>query len=201
MQAGAMQAGAVPAGPEQPVLPPAGDGQKVPLARYVEPPAIAAERPMIPPTGMVPAVPAAAPPGGRQQGGMAAQAGGDRYDFHAQQVTRQRDRLLRKAASTKTRARWLTWTGLLLLVAGAAMFVTADLKYIKQLSKSIRYGTAPAPSLGHFGGHPIAGVPVGLLGWGLAAMGAVLLIFGIVCHVMAGSRRRRVNRDFPMPVQ
>jgi pSer/pThr/pTyr-binding forkhead associated (FHA) protein len=183
--------------PESPGPPPAGDGKKVPVAHYIAPPQAAAERPMIPPTGVVPAVPGAAHPGGRPQGEAAGLAGRDRYE---PPIARQRDRALRKAAATRTKARWLTWPGLLFLVVGSGLFVAADLGYLKQVGRSIRSGTAIPSSMGHLG-RPIGGVPEGALGLGIAAFGALLLIFGIVCYIIAGSRRRRAEREYPLPVR
>jgi hypothetical protein len=57
----------------------------------------------------------------------------------------------------------------------------------------------PAPPTDPLG-RPIFGIPSGLLGWAIAAIGAVMLVIGIVLHIVATSRRRRVDREYPMPV-
>jgi hypothetical protein len=46
-------------------------------------------------------------------------------------------------------------------------------------------------------GPEIAGVPGWLLGFGAATVGTVLLGFGIVLHVVATSRRNRIERELP----
>src|SRR5215468_6280620 len=113
-----------------------------------------------------------------------------------QQGVQRRDSFLRDIAATKTKARWLIWLGLLLFLAGFALFGAADLDFIRQIGNGIQSGTAPTSS--PFG-HDIAGVPYGLIGAGVAAIGMVMFIIGIALHVVATSRRKRVERDLPLP--
>jgi hypothetical protein len=96
---------------------------------------------------------------------------GRQYNSHVQHVSQQRENVLRKAAATRTTARWLAWTGLLMVVAGFGVFAAA--------SRS---------------GRDTGGIPFGMAGWALAALGVVLLVAGIVAHVLAASRRRRACR-------
>ena len=98
-----------------------------------------------------------------------------------------------------TKARWLVWLGLLLFIVGFAMFAAADLNFIKQIASDIQSNAAPAPPTDLFG-RPIFGIPSGLLGWAIAAIGALMLVIGIVLHIVATSRRKRVDRDYPMPM-
>ena len=84
----------------------------------------------------------------------------------------------REAAATRTRARRLAGTGLLMLVVGFGVFAAAaDL--------------SPTASLF---GREVGGLPIGLAGWALAALGAILLIAGIVLRALAASRRRQAHR-------
>jgi hypothetical protein len=121
----------------------------------------------------------------------------DQYISHVQYVNQQRENFLREVAATKTKARWLAWTGFLMFVVGFGIFAAADLSFIKGISDAIQNGGEPSPTISPFG-REIGGVPVGLAGWALAALGAILLIVGIVLHIVATSRRRRAYRDFPM---
>ena len=120
-----------------------------------------------------------------------------KYNWHVQNVNQQRENFLREVAATKTKARWLAWTGFLLSVVGFGIFVAADLSFIKSISDAIQSGD-PAPPTTSPLGREIGGVPIGLAGWALAAVGMVLLIVGIVLHVVATSRRKQAYRDFPM---
>jgi pSer/pThr/pTyr-binding forkhead associated (FHA) protein len=136
---------------------------------------------------------------GQQQAQMISNVGRDQYNAHVQQVIQRRDSFMREIASTKTKARWLVWLGLLLFVAGFAMFAAADLTFLKQISNDFGTNSTAPPTTTPFG-RPILGIPSGLLGWAIAAVGALMLIIGIVLHIVATSRRRRVERDYPLPM-
>jgi predicted component of type VI protein secretion system len=136
---------------------------------------------------------------GRQDAQEISNVGRDQYNAQIQQVIQQRDSFMREIAGTRTKARWLVWLGLLLFIAGFAMFAAADLNFLKQISSDIQSNAAPAPPTDPFG-RPIFGIPSGLLGWAIAATGALMLVIGIVLHIVATSRRRRVERDYPMPM-
>jgi hypothetical protein len=145
----------------------------------------------------------AAPPGpvrysiGQQDAQVISNVGRDQYNAHVQQVVQQRDSFLRDIAATKTKARWLVWIGLLLFLAGFALFAAADLNFIRQISNDFQSGSTVLP--GNPFGHNVGGVPSGLLGAGLAAIGMMLLVIGILLHIVATSRRRRVERELPLP--
>jgi pSer/pThr/pTyr-binding forkhead associated (FHA) protein len=108
-----------------------------------------------------------------------------------------RQSFLREVAATKTKARWLAWTGLVIFLTGFGLFAYADLDFLKQISNSFQTNQEPS-TLSPFGRN-VGGVPIGLIGWAMGAVGAVLLIVGIVLHIVAAARRRRADRDFPMP--
>lgn len=135
---------------------------------------------------------------GQQEAEVISNVGRDQYNAQVQQVIQQRDSFMREIAGTKTKARWLVWLGLLLFVIGFAMFAAADLNMLKQISSDFSNNTA-APPTDPFG-HPILGIPSGLLGWAIGAIGGLMLVIGIVLHIVATSRRRRVERDYPLPV-
>jgi FHA domain len=133
-----------------------------------------------------------------QRAGVINNVDRDQYISHVQYVNQQRENFLREVAATKTKARWLAWTGFLMFVAGFGIFAAADLSFIKGISDAIQNGGGPPPTASPFG-REIGGVPFGLAGWALAALGTIVLIVGIVLHIVATSRRRRAYRDFPVP--
>jgi pSer/pThr/pTyr-binding forkhead associated (FHA) protein len=135
-----------------------------------------------------------------QRAGSIDNIGGDlnNYNSYIQYVNQQRESFLREVAATKTKARWLAWTGFLAFVVGFGIFAAADLSFIKEVSSAIQNGGPVSPTTSPFG-REIGGIPYGLAGWALAALGMMLLIVGIVVHIVATSRRRRAYRDFPVP--
>ena len=132
-----------------------------------------------------------------QRAGVINNVDRDQYISHVQYVNQQRENFLREVAATKTKARWLAWTGFLMFVAGFGVFAAADLSFIKGISDAIQNGGEPSSTTSPFG-REIGGVPFGLAGWALAALGMILLIVGIVLHIVVTSRRRRAYRDFPV---
>ena len=135
---------------------------------------------------------------GQQEAQVISNVGRDQYNAQVQQVIQRRDSFMREIAGTKTKARWLVWLGLLLFVAGFALFAAADLNFLKQISSDFG-SNSTAPPTDPFG-HPILGIPSGLLGWAIGAVGSLMLVIGIVLHIVATSRRRRVERDYPLPM-
>ena len=135
---------------------------------------------------------------GQQEAQVISNIGRDQYNAQVQQVIQRRDSFMREIAGTKTKARWLVWLGLLLSVVGFAMFAAADLNLLKQISSDFGSNGSPAPPTDPFG-HPILGIPSGLLGWAIGAIGGLMLVIGIVLHIVATSRRKRVERDYPLP--
>jgi pSer/pThr/pTyr-binding forkhead associated (FHA) protein len=121
--------------------------------------------------------------------------GSDHMEFNY--LIQQRENFLREVAATKTKARWLAWTGFVTFLAGFGLFAYADLSFIKQISNSFQAGQEPS-TISPFGRN-IAGVPIGLIGWAVGVLGMVLLIVGIVLHIVAASRRKRADRHFPVP--
>jgi len=132
-----------------------------------------------------------------QRAGVINNVDRDQYISHVQYVNQQRENFLREVAATKTKARWLAWMGFLMFVVGFGIFAAADLSFIKGISDAIQNGGEPPPGISPFG-REIGGVPFGLAGWALAALGMILLVVGIVLHIVATSRRRRAYREFPV---
>lgn len=145
-----------------------------------------------------PAGPAAPPPGspvsfgiGQQRDGVFHNVGRDQY------VMQQRESFLGHVAATRTKARWLIWLGFGLTVVGTAMFASGVFGFITSITDAMKNDTEPE-IVSPFGGD-VGGFPAGIIGWALAAAGSFLIVLGIVLHVVAASRRKRVDRDFPLP--
>jgi pSer/pThr/pTyr-binding forkhead associated (FHA) protein len=118
------------------------------------------------------------------------------YNSHVQYLKQQRDNLLREVAATRTKARWLVWTGLTMLVLGSGIFAAVDLNFLKPVSKGIQNPGSVPPT------DPFArsagGIPIGLIGFAMAAAGMLLLIVGIALHVVATSRGKQAHRKYPV---
>ena len=131
-----------------------------------------------------------------QRAGVINNVDRDQYISHVQYVNQQRENFLREVAATRTKARWLAWMGFLMFVVGFGVFAATDLSFIKGIADAIQNGGEPTTASPF--GREIGGVPIGLAGWALAALGSILLVVGIVLHIIATSRRRRAYREFPV---
>jgi hypothetical protein len=129
---------------------------------------------------------------GQQHGGVISNVGGNQYNAYVHQV-QQRESFLREIAGTKTKARILAWLGFIFLVLGMIVYGATILRFIK------RIGPNTDPNDVQLLGPDVAGVPVGVYGLAAVALGSVLLIVGIVLHVSASAKRRRVDREVPLP--
>ena len=103
-----------------------------------------------------------------QRAGVINNVDRDQYISHVQYVNQQRENFLREVAATKTKARWLAWTGFLMFVVEFGIFAAADLSFINGINDAIQNGGEPPPTTSPFG-REIGGVPFGLVGWALAA--------------------------------
>lgn len=131
---------------------------------------------------------------GYQRDGVFHNVGRDQYQY----IMEQRESFLRHVAATKTKARWLVWLGFALTAVGFAMFASGVLGFISSVSDAVQSGTEPSATVSPFGGD-VGGFPSGLIGWVLGAIGSFMIILGIVLHVVAASRRKRVDREYPVP--
>ncbi|WP_051274540.1 FHA domain-containing protein [Cellulomonas sp. URHD0024] len=133
---------------------------------------------------------------GTQQGGTINNVGRDQFNQHIHQ---QRESFLREVAATRSKARALVWFGVLTFVVGFGLFAYGVLSFIggiANIAQQSQFESESGLGLSPLG-PPVFGVPLGIIGWGLAAIGALLLVLGIVLHVVATSRRKRVEREFP----
>jgi FHA domain-containing protein len=129
-----------------------------------------------------------------QQAQVLNNVGRDQYFQH---VVHQRDGFLREIAATKTKASRLIWTGVALLVVGIAAYYSMVIGFMSDVSEGISDPTSI--DMADPFGPTVGGVPLGLLGWAAAALGVLLIVIGIVLHVVATARRRRVDASHPLP--
>lgn len=129
---------------------------------------------------------------GPQHAGAINNVGRDQYNAYVQQ----RESFLREVAATKSKARLLAWAGFLLLVVGFVIWAGTIFGFIQRVSS---FDESTQPGDVELLGPSVAGVPVGIIGYGLGFLGSVLLVVGIVLHIVAAARRRRVDREMPLP--
>lgn len=122
--------------------------------------------------------------------------GRDQYQTHVQQIHEARQSFLRDVAATRTKARILVWVGFLLFIGGAGVYGAVVLRFVSQVQDANADSSDQDFQLL---GPKVGGTPLGVIGFAGAALGAVLLIVGIVLHIVASARRKRVDRDIPLP--
>lgn len=121
--------------------------------------------------------------------------GGNQYNVH---VLEERRHLLLEVAAAKTRARWILLSGFLVMVVGVAVFGASIIRFFIAISDSADTGEVPDRFSDLFGVE-IFGIPSGLLGWAMAGIGMLLMLVGSVLHLVAMGRRKRMERDLPLP--
>jgi hypothetical protein len=119
-----------------------------------------------------------------QRAGNISNVAGNQYVSHIRQ---ERESFLQAIAATRTKARWLIWIGLFFTLIGV---VVAGGTFYQIFTSS--FDGPSSDVFRRLGGSYIIGLFT-------AAGGQILLIIGIVLHVIATSRRKRVEREFPLP--
>jgi len=128
---------------------------------------------------------------GSQSHGIFNNVGRDQY---IAQVNQQREPFLREIAGTRTKARWLVWLGVLTSVAGYA-WALVIMSSLFTTFGDIARSDSPGDEL--FSGFvDQMGTYVGAVA--VVAVGNICLIMGIVLHIIATARRRRVDRELPL---
>ncbi len=118
--------------------------------------------------------------------------GRDQYNSYSQQVIQQRENFFREIAATRTKARWLIWIGLGVFVAGLGIALAGGYSFFGLIVEFWGSSTPPTPD-------DLRGFLVAALGSVINAVGGLLIIIGIVLHIVATSRRKRVDRQLPPP--
>ena len=123
----------------------------------------------------------------KQHAGNISNVAGNQYTAYVSHIREERESFLQSVAATRTKASWLIWIGAGLTIVG--LIIAGNSFY------QIFTGSLNATNTNVFrglGGAYIIGV--------FAVMGGqVLIIIGIVLHVVATARRKRVDREFPLP--
>jgi pSer/pThr/pTyr-binding forkhead associated (FHA) protein len=130
---------------------------------------------------------------GNQAADQIHNVGGDQYIQH---IRAERESFLADIAATKTKGRWLVRFGFLCTIAGFALFGYGVVSFI-QIGTKIDI-SAPEPEFPSPFGPDVYGVPLGVIGIALFTIGLFSLIVGIVLHVGAAARLRRLqNATWP----
>jgi len=133
-----------------------------------------------------------------QRGGVISNVGRDQHNYHSyvQHVMHERQSFLRDIASTRSKAWLLVWFGFLLTVGGVAVWAANILRFIDNVQA---LGPGAQPDDLSLLGREVFGVPIAVYAIMATILGSVLLIIGIVLHIVATARRRRVPTIPPPP--
>lgn len=135
-----------------------------------------------------------------QSAGMINNVGENQYLSYVQHIQTERASFLREVAATRTKARWLVWLGLLLTLVGVAAMLLIMSDYIEAFGRIGPNGDSQAfEDLFAAFTQEVAGVSVLLVAAAASTLGQILLVVGIVLHIVATSRRKRVDRELPIP--
>jgi hypothetical protein len=110
---------------------------------------------------------------------------------YIQHIRQERESFLADIASSKTKARRLVGFGFFCIVVGFLLFgygVVSFIQGIPGITIDTPQSDMPTPF-----GPDVGGVPLGIIGFAIAAIGSFVLIAGIVMHVSAAARLRRQN--------
>ena len=149
--------------------------------------------PSVPPASWMPPAPPP-PPAGRydirdQQAEIIHNVARDQYHVY------QRESFLREVAASKTRAHRLIVVGALLFVGGfvamAAVLYQFGVGFSEVMQSDLNASQQPDM--------PELAFPVAVLATLVSGLGVFLMILGVVLHVMATARRRRVEPAYPHP--
>ena len=114
--------------------------------------------------------------------------GGNQYNYEVQ-----RESFLADIAARKTKGRWLVTLGFLCNAGGFGLFaygVIAFIQAIPEVNIDTPQSEVPSPL-----GPDVGGVPLGAIGFALVAVGMFILITGIVFHVSAAARLRKLEKQ------
>jgi hypothetical protein len=111
------------------------------------------------------------------------------------QVIQQRESFAREIAATRSKATALVVLGFLMLCGGSVVFMVPLLGFMNDFGSVSPQETITS---GNFYGPEVGGVSVGLIGFAIAFIGQFVLIAGIVLHIVAAARRRKLNQ-MPQP--
>jgi hypothetical protein len=123
-----------------------------------------------------------------QRAGNISNVAGNQYTAYVSHIRQERASFLQAVAATRTKARWLIWIGVCLTIVGLVLAGGSFYQFMSDLPNS-NPRVIPASFRSY------------IIGLFVAGGGTVFIIIGIVLHVVATSRRKNVNREFPLPRQ
>lgn len=131
-----------------------------------------------------------------QHGASISNVAGNQYTSYVQHVRRERESFLREVAATRTKARWLIWSGAFISIFGLVLFGGSLFQFMNHIIEMMRRfpNSVNTPFLPEN-----IMTPVVFVGLALLTLGNILMVVGIVLHIVATSRRKKVDRDLPMP--
>ncbi|MEV0059565.1 FHA domain-containing protein [Nocardia sp. NPDC050718] len=128
----------------------------------------------------------------RQTGHQINNVGRDQINSYIEQ----RESFLRAVAASRTKARWVFWIGLFMLVGGGIGYAYFLIDGISELNDTFGDASAgPPDGMLFFGPDTSLGMPAGLICFAVAFVGQFLLIIGLIMWIVAAARVRKVDRD------
>ncbi|MDQ0824574.1 putative membrane protein [Arthrobacter sp. B2I5] len=121
-----------------------------------------------------------------QRAGNISNVAGNQYTAYVSHVRQERESFLQTIAATRTKARWTIWIGFGLTIAGVVVVGVNFVQFVEDVSTYTGNGF-PSSFRGYIVGIFIVGG------------GQLLMIIGVVLHIVATSRRKRLDREFPSP--
>lgn len=134
-----------------------------------------------------------------QHAGTIHNVGRDQYVSYVHQIEERRAGFLQQIAATRSKARVLVWLGLILQVGGFALFAGFVLRFITTVFDMVGTSSTDVPDVPDLTGPELVGLPMFVWGFAIAGIGGVLMVVGLVLHVTATARARRVDRELPVP--
>jgi hypothetical protein len=131
---------------------------------------------------------------GDQRGHTINNIGRDQYTAYIHR----RESFLREVAATRTKARWLLWTGFVVFVIGFAVQLTGSMDYLAKITKLMEQGFSQSSGDGQPAFPSMSGFQAAFVGAAVSSVGIVLFVVGLVLHIVAASRRKRVERELPV---
>ena len=127
---------------------------------------------------------------GRQAANQINNVGGHQYNNQRYHYIEQRESFLRSVASARTRSRRLLWLSVLMVIVGTSLYAWGLLDFLSTFDDPLSQ-----ESDFHLFGKSVGGVPIGLIGFGLAGIGSMLFWVALIMHLTAAARGRKVDSD------
>jgi hypothetical protein len=117
-------------------------------------------------------------------------------EVYAELVAQHRERLLARVALWRRRSRRLFWVGAVLFAVGCAFFTLGVLAFLGWTGGLLDRVPRPPDIFGW----DVAGVALtGHLAWAVGLLGLLAMLLGLVIHVLARGRARRIDKTIPPP--